>query len=95
MKDATNQKVTVVGRIALHVKMGDCRVKVVFGDVRHLVVPVLVGTSFMDRLVKGIFSLERKMVSFSSEPVPILAIKNLPEEPKKKDMARGVLIKKR
>lgn len=42
--------------------MDDSRVKVVFGVVHNLAVPVLLGYSFIDGFVKIIFRLERKIV---------------------------------
>lgn len=63
-KNAINQKVSAVGTITLQVRMGDSRVGVVFVVVHNLAIPVLLGTSFIDRFVRGIFSPERKIVAY-------------------------------
>lgn len=47
-------------------------------------VPVLFGTSYIDRIVKGVFPPEWKIVAYSCRPVRILAVKNTPEVHKDK-----------
>lgn len=77
MENATNDKISVVKRISLDIRIGDSRVRVVLGVERDLAVPVFLGTSFIDRFVKGFFSPEPKEVSYISRPVPILPIRDL------------------
>lgn len=69
---AGKQTITVEGVILLHVQLGDLRVRVWFGVVKNLAVSVLLGTSFIDRFVTGIFPPERKVVPQNSEPVDII-----------------------
>lgn len=78
--------------MTLGVRMGYYRVRIVFGIVRSLVVPVLVGTSFVHRFVKGILPSKQKIVLYISKPVPLLAIKDMPEETRDKNKAQAVLV---
>lgn len=55
-KRATDQMVDIVGTIVLHVPTGDSRALVMFKIFVNLSVPVLYGTSFMNRFITGIFS---------------------------------------
>lgn len=64
----------MVGTITHHVKMGEARIRVVFEVVRQLVLPVLDGTSFIDKNVRGIFPEESKIVPHNSEPVHLFAV---------------------
>lgn len=48
-------------------------------------VPVLSGTASIDRSVIGLLSSERKIIPYNSRPVPILAIKDLPQKQKNND----------
>lgn len=59
--------------------------KVVFHVVHNLAVPLLEGTSYVDRFAKVIFSSEGKIVPYNYKPVPDLAFKNIPEKYKDKD----------
>lgn len=67
------------------IKTGQSRVRVVFYTVCTVVVTVLPGTSFVDRFVRGIFPLKRKIVHYSSELVPILSFNDLAEEHNDRD----------
>lgn len=67
---ATNQSVSVDGVILLHVLLGELPVKVFFSVVTHLGVPLLLGTSFIDRFVRGIYPQVRKVVSFHPTQTP-------------------------
>lgn len=84
-----NEKVSVVGTITLHVRIGDSRVKVVYGAVRNLSIPVLLAIPFIDGFVKCIFPPEQKIVIYSSKGVPNPYNNDLPEEPKDKNKAQG------
>lgn len=42
--------------------MGETGVRVVFGIVKKLVVPVFFGTSIIDKFVRKVFPVERNMV---------------------------------
>lgn len=44
LKCETSQKVLVFGKVMIRVRIGDVRVRVVFGYVRCLAVPILLGT---------------------------------------------------
>lgn len=88
MDSATERKVSVAETITLHVRIVDCRVRVVFSIVRSLAVEALSATSLIDRIVKGIFphpSPERKIDPYNFKPLPILAVSEKPKEPKEND----------
>lgn len=74
-------KVSAVGTVTLHARMGVSRVRVVFGLVCNLAVSALLGNSFIDRFLMG-FPPERKIVLYNYNPVLILAINNLPKRTK-------------
>lgn len=78
LKNATERKVVVVDKITLHLWVAYSAISVVFIVVRHMTVPVRLGTVFICRFVKRISQPDRKRVpSFKS--LPILTINNLPE----------------
>lgn len=57
--------------------MTGCNARVAYDVVRNLAVPFLIGTSSIERFVKGTSALEPKIVRYNSKPVPILAINDL------------------
>lgn len=63
LKSGTNREDTCLKIIMLHVETDYLSVKVVFGNVRSLAVPVLLGASSIDRFVKGILPPEGRFVS--------------------------------
>lgn len=67
----------MLGRIKLHIRMGEAGGRVVFCALRSLEVPVILQTSNIDRFVKAIFPPDRKIVLYSSKLVPSLAGKNM------------------
>lgn len=73
LRTATKEPLALDGTIILHLRLGDLRVRVCFGVVPNLVVDFLLGTSFSDRFIRGIFPSERKIVPWHSHPVTILA----------------------
>lgn len=79
LKNTTNRKVSVVGMISLHVVVGYSRARVVFGIVPNLAVQVRLENSFINRFVKGILPLERRIVLYYFKPVPTLFINDLPK----------------
>lgn len=54
--------------------------RLVFDVVHNLAVPVLLGTLYIDKSVKGIFPPERNIATYNSKPVPVLAIIVMPED---------------
>lgn len=82
--------VSVVGTATIQARMGDSRLRVVFGVVCSLGMPVLLKTSYINRFLKGIFQTKRKRVLYNSKPVPNLVIKDMPE--KHKNKAQDVLV---
>lgn len=72
------------GTLTLHVGMRDCRCRAAFRLVCTLVVPVLLGTSFIESVASGILPRERKIVSYNSKTIPILAINESSREHERK-----------
>lgn len=56
--------------------------KVVFGVVRNLEVPVLLRTPYIDRFVMGIFPPEWKIISYNFKPISILATRTYQKNPR-------------
>lgn len=57
--------VSIEGIVSPFVPRGDLHLRAWFGLVANLAVDVLLGTSFINRCIKGIFPSERKIVAFS------------------------------
>jgi len=72
LRGANNTTLVVEGVILLHVRVGDLCVKVWFGVVPVLVTKVLLGTTYINRFVRGIFPPEQQVVPFHSRPIPLL-----------------------
>lgn len=70
---ATSQEVSIGDTVSLHVWIWDSRVRVFLGVVRNLAVFALLGTSFIDKFVKGIFPSKQKIVLYNSAPAETLA----------------------
>lgn len=62
LQGLTNQRFIIVGTFLLLVRIEDACVRVVFGEVRNLAVPVLLGAPFINKFVKGNFPPEHKIV---------------------------------
>lgn len=56
-----NETVHVSRAIFLHLGIGDCHVRVPFGVVENLAVPVLLGASSIDQFVEDTFTAEQKI----------------------------------
>ena len=69
---ATRQRIHVDGKILLTVRLGDLTARVYFGIVERLAVPLLLGTSFIDRFIDGVFPRTRQVVPIHSRPVAIV-----------------------
>lgn len=84
----------MVKTATIRLRMGNSRERVDFVVVRRLAVPILLLTSYIDMILQGIFPLEPNIVAYSSRPVPILAINDLPKEIKigEKDKTQDVSI---
>lgn len=80
-KSESNNPVDVIGNIMLFVQLGDLHVRVHIGVVDKLAFPLLVGTSFIDRFVQGIFPMERRVVPVRSGPLAIISEYTPPADP--------------
>lgn len=67
LKGASSQRVFVALNIMLHVRVGNCRVLVIFGKLKSSGVSFFLRTSVIERFVKGILSSERRIVMYSSD----------------------------
>lgn len=71
-RSASNDNIPACGAILLFVCLRDLRVPVRFGLIENQEVPILIGTLYKDRLIKGIFLKERIIVPIHYGPVPML-----------------------
>lgn len=96
MKSATSHSVCVLYIISLHVMTGDCRVRVDFGVVGNLVVPLLFVKAFIDRFVNGIFPVKWKEFTYTSKPRPIimLTVQTPNDEQKQGQQEHSILFRK-
>lgn len=62
LRSATSQNVSIVGKTLLHFKIGHAHIQQLFGVVRSLTVPILLGISFIDIFLNEIFPLEHEIV---------------------------------
>lgn len=65
LRTAANQNTGLFFTIKPHVYMGEIPVRVVYGIVKIFVAPVLFGSSFVEITVKGIFTIEWKIVWYT------------------------------
>lgn len=59
LKNTIDSKNSLVGTVTLHVRMVDCKARVVSGHVCNKAVPVEIGNRSIDNFVKGILPPER------------------------------------
>lgn len=64
----------------LHLRLRKLSTRISFRVAPHLAVEIILGTSFTDRLVRGIFSSERKVVPWHPQAVAILVHKRTPQD---------------
>lgn len=84
-KTVTDQKVSFVGTVTWHIRVGEFLGRIVFSILRSLVVPDLLEKSTIEIFLNNFFCSERKLVRYIFKPVPVVAINNLTEEPINKD----------
>lgn len=71
LKSELKNPVHLLGKIIFSGELGDLHVPVYFGVVDNIAVLLLAGTSFLDWFVKGMFSIERRIVPNQSRPVEV------------------------
>lgn len=81
LRSASDRLVHVKGMIMRFVRLGTLHTRVHFGVVDSLAVPLLVGTSFIDRCFKAIFPIERVIFPIQSRPVPTISEYTPPSDP--------------
>lgn len=74
LKSVISKMVEVIGTILVHVRMWKTVLLAISWIVRISAAPVLLGMSFIDKLINGIFVNERKIVLFSSTPLKVLSM---------------------
>lgn len=72
-RTATKEPIHLQGTILLHHQIGNLNTRVWFSIFPNLAVDLLLGTSFVDRFIRGIFPGERKVEPWHSQPVAIRA----------------------
>ena len=70
--DANGNPFKLMSKIVLCVRLGSATYRVLFVVAEHLAVSVIIGTSFMNRNVKGIMCMD-EWIYFTRSKVPILA----------------------
>lgn len=73
LKSASNNPVNIIGKIMLLVWMGNLHIRVQFNVGENIAVPQKFGASLIDRSVKGILPMERRVFFIRSRPVPIIS----------------------
>lgn len=71
-RSASNNHIIVCGKMLLFVRLGYLPVRVRFGIVENLALPVLIGTSYIDQFIKDIFPMKRMILPVHSGAVAIL-----------------------
>ena len=71
LRSANKSPLRVTGVILLTLQLGDLEARVHFGVVDGLAADIIIGTSFQDRFISGIFPIEQRVVPINSRPVPI------------------------
>lgn len=80
--------------VLFHVMVENSRIWVVFRVERNPAVDNLLGSSFIDRIVKGIFPPEEKIMAHYSAPVPTVAAVIKTEDKQDQDKQKGGIIEK-
>ena len=62
--DANGNSLKLMGKIVLRVRLGSATYRVLFVVAEHLAVSVIIGTSFMNRNVKGIMTTQASCLVF-------------------------------
>lgn len=62
LRTASREVVNVEGNVTLFVRIGDLLVRACFEIFENIPVDVLIGRSFIDQCIRGLFPTERKVV---------------------------------
>lgn len=73
---ATKEPILLDGTILLFVNIGELRMRVWFGIVEILAVDILLGTSFIERYIRGLFPSDTEVLPWHSPLVQILSRNN-------------------
>lgn len=71
LQTVTSHKIIFVKTTLLHVHKGDACVRVTFRLIRKLVLPVLLGATFIDNFVEEIFPPEQNNTVYHTTTVPV------------------------
>lgn len=81
LKSTSSKHVKIIGKIMLSVQMGHLYVGIPFSVMQIFAVKLLIGTSYTDRFVSGMFPIERRVVLIPSFPVKIISGHRPPSDP--------------
>ena len=85
--DASNRSIMAIGEVKLHVWIGEFCARVPFLVVTNLVVDCILGTTFLDRHVKAILPLQRKVLFHHARSVALTGV--TPSRHDRKMASRG------
>lgn len=74
IRSSSNAKYTVAGSITLHLSIDESRTQVAFGVIDKFAVPVLLGTTTIDRAVQSSYEARRNVIPYHSLPLPTLMV---------------------
>lgn len=70
---ASNNAVNFIREVMLFAQLLDLQLGAHFGVVDNLSVPLIIGTSFIDRFVNRMFPIKRHIVAIPSHPMAIIS----------------------
>lgn len=83
----------MVGTVLLLGRLRVVCIRVIIGAVSNLAVRLLLGTLFINRVVKQIFPPEHKIMTYSFAPIPKIATINKAEGKQRQDKKEGGAVK--
>lgn len=83
IRSASNTIIIVSGTITTHLRIDGSRTLLTFDVVDRLALPVLLGTTFIDKYIKSIYPAVRKLFRYHFLPVPIRMVQKTNSEAKK------------
>lgn len=92
IQSASDTRLVVSGTVTLHLCIGESHTWVLFCVLDKPVVPVLLRTTFMEKFMKYIHPVERKIMLHLSPPVPNLMVDEANSGPKKSRLDSRQLI---
>lgn len=69
-----NEMVRIVSTVMLHKRIREFYAHLGFYNVKNLAIPILLGKSFFDKLIKSIIPAAWKILTYNSQPVDVLIV---------------------